>query len=278
MRAIKLLAKFSCFAVLGLTLAWQSAWAKESVPNPKWTQLRIQSAQTLISQDNDFISKANDLKIRLANQLLVANKLKGEVEVFKNNILLPPTAKLSPQEYKAALTQYNLDLAKFAEHAKAYQSQVQEFQQLAGECHANEAAYQALVKQYELHCHEFHLPNIQPPHICPTLGLTHGEASHIANQMRADFMRVAQAQSDLQAAEGRLSQARAEAGYAENKSLLEAERQHKEQQLASQFGALSQEHALLTIEKQTLDNGIKTANSQLVRSKVSGKITGKSKK
>lgn len=254
----------------------QPALAESAIASPQWNQSRIESAQALIKEGDNFISKTKSLNAKLQRQLLLTQRLKGEVETFQNHTPVPPLAKLSAQEYQAALKQYNADLANFALHAKAYQEQVREFQQLVGECHDNEAAYKAMADKYQLHCQAFHLPNIPPPHICGALNLNQGEALHLANEMRGDFMRIASAQADLQNAMGRLTEARRESVYAANKAVHENQRQEREQQLAAQFGALSQEHELLTIEKQTLDNSRGSSTAKLVNAKVSGKVVQKS--
>jgi hypothetical protein len=264
--------KLFFFELLVLVPLCQSAFAQQVIPSPEWNQSRIESAQELIKEGDSFISKTKLLNAKLEHQLLVTKKLKGEAEIFQDRTPMPPLSKLSAQEYQGALKQYNADLAQFALHAKAYQAQVGEFQQLVGECHENEAAYKAMAEKYQLHCQAFHLPDIPPPHICGALNLNQGEALHLANEMRGDFMRVAEAQGALQFAEGRLNQGRYEGVYAANKAVHENQRQEREQQLAAQFGALSQEHELLTIEKQTLDNSRGSGVASLVNAKVSGKV------
>src|SRR6516162_1285142 len=124
--------KLFFFALFAFALLSQSALAQKVIPSQEWNQSRIQSAQELIKESDVFISKTKLLNARLQHQLLLTQKLKGEAEMFQNRSPAPPLAKLSAQEYQAALKQYNSDVANFALHAKAYEAQVSDFQKLIG--------------------------------------------------------------------------------------------------------------------------------------------------
>lgn len=245
---------------------------KTQTPYSLSCQKRIESAERLLEAGQEFIVRARYLRDKAKLQILEAKRLKGEAEMLRT--ITPATApqKLSPQEYQQATQQYKSDLERFSEHAKLYGSHVEKFQQQVGACHASEAEYQNLVKQYQLHCEQFHLPNVPPPHICLNLNLSQGEAAGLAFAVRSDRMRVVEAERDLHREESRLAQSEREAPYVEKNLQNQANRQQREQELAEEFGRLKQEYDLVRIEQQHLAGNNKVSPTKVVRSSVSGQV------
>jgi hypothetical protein len=236
---------------------------------------RIKSAQNLIKQGDSYIANANALHKRATQQIAQAKVLKGEAEKLEK--LAPkaiPVQKLTAQQYQAGLQSYKADIDKFKQHADIYNAHLQDFQQLVGECHANEAAYQAIAQQYQLHVEQFHIPmpNIQPPHICGELQMNQGQAASLSWMLRSDQAKVANAEFALQQEESKLAATEAMAPVIAKRLVNNSDRAKAEQGLAEEFGRLKQEYDLLSVEGKTLAANKGIPVDKLVRTSVSAKI------
>jgi hypothetical protein len=269
-------------ALLGLLLCTPGAHGKPSAgrsqdkfPSTPTEQRRYDQAARLIGQAQNYIRQANEFH-KVSTDLIAqakavtdeAKALQGSAKKYHSNNAIPNAPKLKGAELKAANAQYAQDLEAFKSHATNYNLLIEKFNKQIGQCLSNEASYQDYLKEYQLHCKEFHMPNIAPPHICGQLHVTDGEASHIAGQYRADQMKVAQAAQELANQENRLRNAEAQDGAAEANLITAAVRSQRERELVDAFGKLRQEYELLKIEKNQLDG----STTQISNSRVAGKI------
>ncbi len=243
--------------------------------DPAHLKERCESAQRLIEEGRMFIEQAGSLHKRMESQILEAHRLKGEAEILQTIAPATSPQKLSPKEKQEAQAQYRADLEKFRDHAAQYGAHARNFESEVGACRQSEANYQALVKNYQLHCEQFHLPNIPPPHICLNLDLSYGEASSLAFLLRSDRRRIAEAEQELHKEESRLARSQREAPYLESSLRNDTARQKREQDLAEEFARLKKEYDLLTIERQQLNGVSFSSGNKVIRSSISGKVKNK---
>lgn len=187
-----------------------------------------------------------------------------------------PLIKLKGLQLQQAQKQFNDDVNNFKVHASEYNKNLNLFRSQIGECHAAQEAFQGLHKKYEMHCNQYHMENIPPPHLCIDLTVSAAEASSMANQLMNDQMRALRAEAQLKLEETRLAQLEGASAAADKMVVKESDRARREKQLAGQFGRLRQEWELLEIERKTIDHSKGVATSKPVaRPYVSGKIKGK---
>lgn len=246
---------------------------KNARGNNTFMQQRIESAQSIIDQGNKYIRQARKLHEQSKLQIAEAKRLKGQAEKLEHIVPgTPQVQKLTPQQYKSALRTYQQDIEQFKTHANEYNAHLSKFQQMIGECHANDALYKEMAERYKLHVDRFHMPAILPPHICGALDLNQNEASSLSWMLRADRRRVAEAEQALRAEERKLAQNESMASSVAARLKSNAQRAEQEQQLAAEFGRLKKEYDLLEIEGKTLTASNKGQPGKVTRTSVSAKI------
>ncbi len=240
----------------------------------------VGSPPRLIPQQRALLQKFRTFHQKTQEQILEAERLQGEAEYLRSKLPPLPPLKLSKTQLQSATRQYQVDLSAFQHHADAYTQHLKQFKATIGECHANEAAYQAIVKQYQLRTRGFNRSDIPPPHICAPMKLNEEQLNNMAHHMYDDLSRVATAQQNLTREETRLKENQNEEPQLAESAVKRAERQEQEQQMAVEFGKLKQEYDLLSVEKQQI-TGPATAGApgaqasppaSLVRESVSGKV------
>src|ERR1700733_1301951 len=125
---------------------------------------QVQSAQEIIKDSRNLEQRAQRFHLQAENLIDQADKLQGDAaglqpgkpvlkgsesdttlngsaEMLHTNIpILPKPAKLTKQQYELGAKQYAGDVNNFAEHAKAYDAHLKQFQKAVGECHAGQKA------------------------------------------------------------------------------------------------------------------------------------------
>lgn len=187
-----------------------------------------------------------------------------------------PLIKLKGLQLQQAQKQFADDVNNFKVHAAEYNKNLNLFRSQIGECHAAQEAFQGLHKKYEMHCNQYHMENIPPPHLCIDLTVSAAEASSMANQLMNDQMRALRAEAQLKLEETRLAQLENTTAAADKMVVKESDRARREKQLAGMFGRLRQEYELLEIERKTIDHSKSaSAGKPVARPYVSGKIKRK---
>jgi hypothetical protein len=244
----------------------------ETTPSDK-LQARIESAEDIIDDAKGLQRRVKAFHQHATQLIAQSRKLQGEAEVLttKTPVLPASSVKLSPSQVQAAVKQYNADLEQFAAHATAYDQHLKNFQATVGECHANEAALNSVLKKYEIHVDQFHVPTLnlpnkpfnsniipptlttlRPPHVCKRMQAEMGDMTQLANSMLSDQKKVLDAQLALAKTEGSLQNSEAEAAASRLKATNEAKREQGEQALVTEFTQLRSEYDLLKVEKDTL--------------------------
>jgi hypothetical protein len=268
---------------------------------------RIAQASELKSGADSYVLQAKKFHETAEHLIAESKQLEGEARVLAQNSQgkdalkgsaqfsqgvqfgAPPPLKLSATQYSAALNQYSGDVAKFSEHAQQYDVHLQKFNAEIGACHASDQAYVANLKKYEMHLQEFHVPNlrlpsvaiatgtIKPPHLCPAMMVSEGQANQITGTYFNDQLRLVEAQQNLQQAERQLRNSAIPAGLANQKLETEIKRGQGERDLAVEFGKLREEYDLLKTEKERIASANKPASptspkGTAITTKVQGKV------
>jgi Tfp pilus assembly protein PilN len=263
---------------LSLCIAFiQSGVIANAQTSPSLMTQRIQSADELLNDIQHFKIQARQLHMHAQSLIAQATRLKGEASQFEIKApAINSHTQMNSIQLAAAKQQYNNDINEFAEHAKAYNQHVIDFQKLVGECHASNEAVANILQKYELHVTQFHIPmpNIRPPHICLGLQAQMGDMSGIARRMMGDQIRVIQSEAQLNHEKTGMQMADTAAVNLQTKAMLNAQRAKGEAQLVGEYGRLKEEYDLLKTEKDTID-GVKIVNAKMMQTTVSGKVVRK---
>lgn len=240
--------------------------------------VRFHQARYLIEECRDFIKTAKPLHERMQEQILLAKTLKGRADMLMNNMPAVAPPKLQGKALEAAVDEYKKSLQAFVDNADKYRLNLQAFRNTIGECQRAQAAYDRQRQLYNLHCNQFHvtgLAQIEAPRICPPLNVTEGEASHIANQIRADEQRLREQMSELNTRSALLNESRSLVAANLTNTATEAVRQREEEKLVKEFGRLREEYEMLKIQSTVLGTTKQIEAGKTIRRSVSGKVVNK---
>lgn len=207
---------------------------------------RIESAQKLICQEQEFQLKASQFHAGAASTLNDSTKLQGSAEELRSRLKLQGASK------DKAAKQLKQAIADFKLHSEQYRSHLQQVEQQLGFCQASAKEYQENLTAYTLHTEQFHLPDIRPPHICKELNLTQAQSSHLANSMRVDQQRVMLSEQTLASAESNLADQIQHSMAADGQLLKRSALTQEERKLSGEFASLKTEYEMLKIQHQAL--------------------------
>ncbi|MGH9548463.1 MAG: hypothetical protein ACRD3W_03770, partial [Terriglobales bacterium] len=169
-------------------------------------QERIESAKAIIAGFEQYDRDAKLLMAEAANQTKAAKRLKGEAQRYQSNVI-PKMKPLTGAKLSAAQKMYRADLQQFSQHAQAYRQHMAHVREVFGQCEASRRAFEANAGKFSLHCDEFHMGDIPPPHICLEMGGNAAQALQMAGETKGNMQRLAQAEMELMYAEHRLTNA-----------------------------------------------------------------------
>ena len=154
---------------------------------------------------------------------------------------------------------FKIDLEQFEQHAREYREHTQSAREQVGQCEASRRAYEANKQAYSLHCGDYHMPNIPPPHVCIVLGRTTEENISAAAKVRDNMKRMIEAETVLMQAEKRLDTAVKNSDSIDMDARKQNEINLREQSLVAEFGQLQEEYRQLGVERNMLKaSGVKT--------------------
>jgi DNA mismatch repair ATPase MutS len=159
---------------------------------------------------------------------------------------------------------YKSDLEQFANHVSEYREHNANVRRQFGECAASRAAYEKNKNSYLIHCKEFHMEDLPPPHVCVTMEQAMGNADLAAGKLKDSVKRLVDSQIELMKTEGRLQAAMLNSANVDK----DVRKQHalnlQEQDLAVEFAKIQEEHKQLEVEKRTLSaSGVKVPVSSV---------------
>lgn len=213
--------------------------------------LRIQTAKQIIEENRQIIKQSSLLIAQAQEQEREVKKLEGEARSYQKKLLIKAPL-LKGKSLSDARKQYKLDLYDFAKHVRKYNLHTLEVRKNLGQCKASLAAYEKMKKDLALHCDQFHMTDIEPPHICVTMDMSVQDAKSAQNKVQQEAIRVANAEMELAKTEKRLQKSISERGIIDGEVMQKSALALKEQELAAEFGRLKEEHRQLDVERQVL--------------------------
>ncbi|MBX9689013.1 MAG: hypothetical protein K2X27_20055 [Candidatus Obscuribacterales bacterium] len=228
---------------------------------------RIKQAERILAENREFLKESNLFIAQAEESVSEAKKLQGQAHQYQKNLQLHAPL-LSGKALSDARKQYKLDLADFAKHVKLYNMHTQQVRQNYGHCKASLAAFEKMKKELELHCDQFHMKNIEPPHICLQIDSSVVEALGAQNKVKAQAERVAQAEMDLAKTEARLQKSIAERGIIDGEVMAKSKLALKEQALAEEFGRLKEEHRQLDVERKAISRSTAAVSVPSVKGRI----------
>ena len=242
-----------------------SKTAKEGVAVSTCSQPgRLESARELLAEGKDFKLNASQTSVSMQDAIKKARGLSGQAGTLSTNLKKAPPG---------ALDQYKRDLGAFSSHVGAYKAHLEQVEKELGHCKSSEKAYAEHLRKYSLHTDQFHIPNIPPPHICEELQISEAENARLANQLKIDRERLAQAEMSLAESEAQLKDSLRQNQHADQALLKRSRMLEEERKLAGEFETLKTELDLLNSQHRALTGGKTTPSLGL--GKVSGKVKGK---
>lgn len=234
-----------------------NAEATQKVPdcNPR----RIEQAVKLLKDSKEFCESSRIFLAQSEETMKEAKKLRGEARQYTKNLKLNAPL-LKGKALSDAKAQFQLDLTQFSKHANEYKLHTEAVRKQFGHCQASLQAYEKIKRDMELHCDQFHLPNVEPPHICLELGTGVEEAKNLENRVTEQLKRVQLAEQQLIQAESRLNRAAKVSENIDGFVRTNNELALKEQDLAAEFARLREEHKQLEVGRRALQrSGVKIA-------------------
>lgn len=221
-------------------------------------EARSKSAIEITKNANEFIEKSNRLIVQNNAATAETNRLNGAAKKYESTIK-PTIRALKGAQLAQAKKMYKADLNQFENHVAAYREHNANVRQQYGECAASKAAYERNRNSYLLHCKEFHMEDLPPPHVCVTLQQAMSNSESASGQLKNSMKKLVDSQIELMKTEARLSAAVANSAGVDTDVRKQHELNLKEQELAMEFARLQEEHKQLEIEKRTLSaSGVKT--------------------
>ncbi len=219
---------------------------------------RESSAIRLIRQAELFNQKAALLIAQTQAVTDQAKHLTGAANRYEST-LTPKMKPLTGAKLASAKRMFKVDLEQFEQHAREYREHTQSAREQVGQCEASRRAYEANKQAYSLHCGDYHMPNIPPPHVCVVLGRTMEENVSAAAKVRDNMKRMIEAETILMQAEKRLDTAVKNSDSIDMDARKQNEINLREQNLVAEFGQLQEEYRQLGVERNVLKaSGVKT--------------------
>jgi hypothetical protein len=232
---------------------------------------RVRQAKKIIEDSNRFNELAKSWIAQAEKDTEKAKQLRGNAHIYDTNLSKIKTPALTGKALQAARKQFQLDLANFAKHTEQYRQHTDDVRRHFGLCQATLKAYDDLRKEFSLHCDQFHLPDVPPPHIC--LEATEGAnvARLTAGEARDAARKLGEEQQRLQLAERNLQRHLQESGVIDRQVMQKSELALQEQNLAAEFARLKEEHRQLEVAHRAISG----APGQVVIPRVKGTIENK---
>ena len=220
-------------------------------------QARIDSANQIFEQSVNYKKHAQLLIAQNAKVTADAKRLQGNANAYQAK-LAPKIRKLNGAQLAQARGMFKSDLLAFNQHAREYQEHTRQVRAQLGECNASEQEFERNKLSYELHCGQYHMADVAPPHICPGMRAAYGDAAAAQNRLRTDTQRLNAQEANLAESEERLSKAIGASAQGDADITKQNNRYLKEQELAAEFGTLKEEYRQLEVGRKALQaNGVK---------------------
>lgn len=229
---------------------------------------RLASAKQIIRGCQDYTKWAKSFIAQASTVTNQAKTLSGTARRFQSTVA-PNMKRLTGAKLAAAKKMYQSDLQQFAEHASEYRAHTDKVRGMYGQCEASRKAYEQNKLNYTLHCLQWHMQNVPPPHVCLEVSSNVSDAKQAANATNAAMKRLVDAEASLAQQEERLKGALKDSDAVDAKTRKQHELNLHEQDLVAEFARLQEEYKQLTVESAAL----KSSGVKVPVQSVSGKVT-----
>jgi hypothetical protein len=243
--------------------------AENALPaEPDVDPARLESAKQIISGCQSYTKWAKSFIAQASAATNQAKTLSGSARRFQSTVA-PKMQRLSGAKLASAKKMYQADLRQFAEHASEYRAHTDKVRGMYGQCEASRRAYEQNRSNYTLHCLQWHMDNIPPPHVCLEVSSNVSEARQAAGQASASMKRLVDAEANLAQQEERLHGALKDSDNVDAKVRKQHDLNLHEQELVAEFARLQEEYKQLAVESTAL----KSSGVKVPVQSVSGKVT-----
>jgi hypothetical protein len=252
-----------------ISLLGLSTLAAENAPpsEPNFDPARLESARQIISGCQSYTKWAKSFIAQASTVTNQAKTLSGSARRFQSTVA-PKMQRLSGAKLAAAKKMYQSDLRQFAEHASEYRAHTDKVRGMYGQCEASRRAYEQNRLNYTLHCLQWHMDNVPPPHVCLEVSSNVTEARQAAGMANASMKRMVDAEASLAQQEERLKGALKDSSDVDAKTRKQHDLNLHEQDLVAEFARLQEEYKQLTVESSALKSSGVKVPVQSVRGKV----------
>lgn len=225
---------------------------------PTKLEARCASAIEITKACSEFNAKAQDLIAQTDAVTAKTKRLNASAKRFQSTVT-PTFKRLKGAQLAQAKQMYQTDLNQFSSHVEAYREHNDNVRNQYGQCAASRAAYEKNKNSYLIHCKEFHMEDLPPPHICVTMEQAMSNSDAAAGRLKSSVKKLVDSQIELMKTEARLNAAVANSANVDKDVRKQHELNLKEQDLAVEFAQLQEEHKQLEIEKRALSaSGVST--------------------
>ncbi|MDR3612003.1 MAG: hypothetical protein P4L53_00455 [Candidatus Obscuribacterales bacterium] len=232
---------------------------------------RIESAREILEHARAYQRHAQLLIAQTAKATSDAKRLEGNANAYQSKIA-PKIRRLNGAQLAQAKVMFKSDLQTFAQHARDYREHTKQVREQVGECHASEQEFERNKLSYEIHCGQYHMQDVAPPHICPAMRAAVGDAAAAQNRLRTNMQKLNAEEAQLAESEDRLNNAIGASAQGDADITKQNSRYLKEQELAAEYATLKEEYRQLEVGRKALQaNGAKipvaTVKGQITTSK-----------
>lgn len=240
----------------GLTFFTPVFAEPDCTPDPE----RVQEAEKLIAQAQDFKLKAAKFHGTVEGQTDGAKKLTGaanklEKNTRKLNASIRESVKLG-SPFVLGTKQYELHLDEFRKHSKMYNAHLADYEKQLHQIQITNGQLQSSCKEYADHAQRYHIPGLRPPHVCLQLQWEQKDIQRTVKGYQEDQVKVQKAEAALAQQESKLTQARKEHAELESKLLAKANLDELERtqgfMLLKEYDQIEREYRLLFHEQKSL--------------------------
>jgi hypothetical protein len=246
-----------------LTLIWSQSGSTQNKKVDQDARMdarmndRIESAQQILEQARIYQKHAQLLIAQTAKSTSEAKRLEGNANAYQSKIA-PKIRRLNGAQLAQAKVMFKSDLQTFAQHSRDYREHTKQVREQVGECHASEQEFERNKLSYEIHCGQYHMQDVAPPHICPAMRAAVGDAAAAQNRLRTNMQRLNAEEAQLAESEERLNNAIGASAQGDADITKQNNRYLKEQELAAEYATLKEEYRQLEVGRKALQaNGAK---------------------
>lgn len=221
---------------------------------------RVEDAKRIIDQIQSLKPQVKQYRTQLLAQINSANSLsKAAKKLNKQGKSLNASVQqsvITGGVNKSDAEQFELHLAEFRRHANLYNLHLADYEKQLLQARATSGQLQSQCNQYASHVRKYHIPNVNPPHMCPILEGEEGERQKMEAVVKEYGEAGRQAEQQLANEESKLqdlvkSRVDLQRKLLEKSSVASLEN-GRGRMVLKEYEQLEREYAMLEAEKKRL--------------------------